>query len=572
MTVIDESKIKDRIFRHANVVFSSRYDSQDDCVFVKEKLVMEDGSIVDNLRPIENYERKFWVTKERFRNHKQKKEREMMDKLQEYRSTQRLLPENAKRALGNHYLGNTLREVGNSPYLYGTDIDVESIVADEYEKNRTTDTDLLYEYGAYDIETYVSDQQFMNDPNMASLVTNNVIQTTVHRHFVRQFGEEKARELITNLLYKELGDDIKALGLTFELEFVDDPGMVSRRSIERIHETSCDIVGIWNIDFDIPRTLDTLLKYGHSPEDVFSDPGVPRHYKYFRYVQGPKVRMTDAGKALPLAPAEQWHYAIYPAKWNLVDSMCVYADLRKAGGKEPYGLDPVLKKNLKGRGKLKFNKADHLKNLEWHVFMQENYPIEYIIYNIFDCLGMILLDNQIKDMCVNFPLLIGKSHISKAMSNPKKFCTDVFFRLLEKEEPSVLGSTGRKEAMILEIDEKLPDKRGWIMTLSADMSERAGINIFSDVPDLPSNVFIHNSDLDIEGTYPNEQVAYNVSKETTRYEVISIDGVGWEQRRRWGVLMNAGEVNCMQLAKDLFKFPTMDALLEDFEKEINSET
>lgn len=567
MNQIDESQVVDRIFRHANHIECQRFDSRDDAVFVKEKLIMADGSVKDNLRAFYNYERPFWIVRDRFRNYKQKKEREDINKLQEFKSTQRQLVMNIKRAMQNFYLGDTLRDVSNSPYLYGTDIEIESILYNDYARNRKTEKQLPYVYGAYDIETYMDEGPITGEPIMASLVTSDVIQTTVHRHFIRQYGE-KATELITNLLHTELGHFIEELGLTFELEIVDDPGMVAKRSIERIHETDVDVVGIWNIDFDIPKIVQTLVNYNHPPNEVFSDPSVPQDYKYFRYVQGPSSRKTDAGKIMPLSPAERWHYAVYPAKWNMLDSMCVYADMRKAGGKEPYGLDAVLKKNI-DMGKLKFSKANHLKGGEWHTFMQHNYPLEYIIYNIFDCLGMILLDRQTQDISINFPLLIGSTHISRAMSNPRKFCNDVHFRLMNNEEDkSVLGTTGKKETMVLDIDEKLPDKAGWVMTLSADMCERVGVNVVSDVPGLKSSVFMHVSDLDIEGTYPSEQVAYNVSKETTRYEVQRIEGVGWEERRRWGVLMNAGEVNCVQLATNLFNFPPLDALLEKFEQEL----
>lgn len=562
---INKEDIVDRIYFHGCHTVSNSYNSESDAVSVKEKVLLKDGRLIDNIRLLVDYERPFWITNPPFRNHKQKKERELVNHLTEFKSTDRLLVENIKRALGNFYLGNTMRDVCNNPYIYGTDIPIESLVKKDYEKDRKTSEQHPYSYGTFDIETYTADYEFMDQPIMGTTVTGKVIQTTVHNHFIRQFGD-KAEKLIRNKVDELIGHHVKKLGLNLELEFVNDPGAVAKRSIERIHETDVDIIGIWNMDFDIPRVVETLVNYGYDPAEVFSDPKIPKEFKKFDYNKGPTIKKTEAGKETPIPFHERWNTASFPAKWTVLDAMCVYFRLRRVGGNESggYGLDAVLQRNI-DMGKLKFEEADGYVRKAWHDFMQTNYPIEYIVYNIFDSLGMYILEEKNKDIQVNFPLLCGVTPFKTASSNPKKFCDDLHFDLLESksdEGPSVLGSTGRQ--MVVEEDDNVVDRKGWVLTLQANMMERNGVNFIKDMEGLKPSFFIHVSDLDIEGTYPNEQVAFNISKETTRYEVISIEGVDWENRRRFGVQLNAGETNAGNLCPNLFKLPNYTELLDKF--------
>lgn len=566
---INKDDIVDRVYFHSTHSVSSKHNSESDAITVKEKIILKDNTVIDNLRVLVDYERPFWITKPEFRNHKQKKERELISRLTEFRSNERLLPENIKRALGNFYLGNTMRDICNNPYIYGTDIPIEALVKKDYELSRKTQNVYPFLYGTYDIETYTADETYRDQPIMATTVTNKVIQTTVHSHFIRQYGD-RAKTLIKNKFEELLGHVVKDMNLELKIEIVEDPGQVAKRSIEKIHETDVDIIGIWNMDFDIPRVVDTLIQYGHAPEDVFSDPRVPREFAKFEYFKGPTIKKAESGKMTPISPHERWNSASFPAKWTVLDAMCVYYRLRKVGGNESggYGLDAVLKRNI-NMGKLKFSEADGYIKLAWHNFMQTHYPIEYIIYNIFDSLGMLLLENKTKDIQINFPLLCGYTPFRTCSSNPKKFCDDLYFDLLEnkgQEGQSILGSTGRQ--MVVDEDEKVVDRRGWVLTLQANMMERKGVNIIRDMPDLRSNFYIHVSDLDIEGTYPSEQVAFNISKETTRYEVLSIEGVDWDNRRRFGVQLNAGEMNAGSLCPALFKLPTYPDLLEMFKEKI----
>src|ERR1035437_3232348 len=61
-----------------------------------------DGSITlkPHLQFVYNFERKFWISKKGYQDHKEKKECEYLDRLIEFKSTQSKLVENIAKALG----------------------------------------------------------------------------------------------------------------------------------------------------------------------------------------------------------------------------------------------------------------------------------------------------------------------------------------------------------------------------------------------------------------------------------------------------------------------------------------
>ena len=105
---------------------------RDDIHVVKEVITYEDGTTKRNLRLITNYKRPFWVTKEHYRNHKQKKESEELKKLNEYYCTQSDLAKETGMRLGIYGKKLTMRDTSRSPYLYGTDVDSRVFLKNYY--------------------------------------------------------------------------------------------------------------------------------------------------------------------------------------------------------------------------------------------------------------------------------------------------------------------------------------------------------------------------------------------------------------------------------------------------------
>ena len=110
-----------RQYIHSNYV----KNHSGDAVLVKEKLRLRDGSIENNLRVIRNPKRSYYITKPEFRNYKQKKEAEPLDRLDKITCYNFDLFNDISRRL-NLY-GNP-RNMHNSPYLYGSDINVKNVI------------------------------------------------------------------------------------------------------------------------------------------------------------------------------------------------------------------------------------------------------------------------------------------------------------------------------------------------------------------------------------------------------------------------------------------------------------
>lgn len=100
--------------------------------------------------------------------------------------------------------------------------------------------------------------------------------------------------------------------------------------------------------------------------------------------------------------------------------------------------------------------------------------------------------------------------------------------------------------------------------LPAHLVADNGLQCIEEAPELRTNVRTEVGDLDVSASYPNGECVFNVSKETTSRELVSIDGVSEQTRRMQGINLCAGHVNAVEVCVGLFKLPTLDLLLDSF--------
>jgi len=431
-------------------------DYREDTHVVKETLHYEDGTYKDNLRTITNFRRPFYITKPFYQKHKDKKESEELDRLNRYTSTDSDLGRNIAARLGSRYNGITdLRGVKDNPYIYGADITAASVIKHEYQK-RYPDAISLYTYATLDIETNV----LTDEITMVSLVMEDKIHTTVTRKYIKDTGIKEST-MISKLDYlfeKYVPDTEGKAKVTRTLTVVENEMDLVRDTIGKAHEWGPDFVGIWNIEFDLGKMMKVCEKYHVDPADVFSDPSLPKNLRYFKYKQGMKQHVTESGKVKPINPEEQWHSAIYPAKFYMIDAMSAHRYVRVGGKSTPggYSLDNILEQELGSKfKKLKFGDNPKYKGIEWHLYMNREKPLEYIIYNMWDCYSMIELDKKTKDLSTVLPMLSGISSYTIFNSGPKKIVDAMHYVYLEKGK--VIGT---KPARIS--DDKLLGLDDWI--------------------------------------------------------------------------------------------------------------
>ena len=533
-------------------------DYRKDTHIVKEILHYSDGSRRSNLKVVENFKRPFWITKDFYRTHEQKKESEDIAKLNKFYSTESDLGRNIASRLGQRYVGKTkLREVRDSPFVYGIDVSTAALIKKAY-MDRFPDAISSNQLATLDIENDVTGKK---EISVISLVMNDKIHTVIRKDWLNNTRDVESQ--IKHLFEKHVPDtDIKK-NAKMTIEILDNEMLLVKHILAKAHEWKPDFIAIWNIDYDIPYMLKVLEKYGINPKDVFSDPDIPKHLRYFRYKEGMKQKLTESGKYTPINPEEQWHSIICPSHFYWIDAMSAHRYVRAGGKTVPggYSLNNILNMELGEKlKKLKFGEKESIQGIEWHIYMAKNKPLEYVVYNQWDCMSMIELDQKTKDLSHVMSMLSGVSDFGIFNSGPKKIIDAMHFFYIEKEK--VLGT---KPARVQ--DNKILGLDDWIVLLPSYRVKENGLQVIEENPDLCINARAHVFDSDCVSSYPSDTVAANVSRETTRREVISIGDIPKQDFKLQNINLFFGDVNAIQYCTNMFGFPDMFELEELIQKE-----
>lgn len=486
--------------RHVNYC-PSDIPGEADRHYIKEIIHLKDGTIVPNLHYVEDFEYDFYVTKKYHQNHEKKKEWEEVSKLDKFTTTRRALDKNIARALKRPGFGGDPRKLRDSQFLYGSDIASTAIIKHDYQTKYDLKT-TFHSVSVFDVETNVLGG--IDDIIMATLSFKDRIVTAVQAKFVAGIVEPevKVRALLNKYLTEVEFKDDKAPGGTkivdliaernIKWDFVIVPNEIEvvRYVFKRAHEWKPDFMTIWNMNFDIPKVLEACERANCDPALIFCDPDIPLKYRNFKYVQGKAKKRMASGKEMAIKIADRWHTVFAPASFYVVDSMCVYRKVRAANGEEPsYGLDAILTKEKLPR-KLKFKEADGLEDLELHRFMQKNYPLEYIIYNVFDCIAVELLDEQVKDLADAMPSRCGWSDYDAYKSQPRMTVEEIHYEVLAND--CVLATLGSD--MTEEMDDDTLSINDWVVNLRAAFITKNGLNCIKELPSLPTAVYSHVGD------------------------------------------------------------------------------
>jgi len=553
-----------------------------DLHLVKEQVHMKDGTIVPQLHFIKDFTRPFYVTKPDKRNHKQKKEWEHIDNLLCKEVTQSNLRNEVAKLLDKAWSKDNLRKLSASPYLYGTDISSTSLVKHAY-MERYPNVVTPYSVAAFDIETDVVNGT--EEIIMASIIFKDKIFLSVVKSFVSGFS--LLEEQFMSKVNQYIGKDVAERNMSVELHVGDNVIEVIKAVFEKAHLWKPDFLAIWNMDFDIPIVLKMLEKYKIDPKTILCDPSIPPSMRICKYKQGAKKKVTSSNKVKPISPANQWHTLELTSSFYVIDGMCVYRQIRQAKQEESsYSLDAILTKEL-GIQKLKFKEADGYQELKWHQFMQTEYKLEYMVYNIFDSLAMLKLDDKIKDLCFTLPISAATTDFHNVKSIPKRI-VDAFYYFC-KADNYILGTatyTGHYKKFTMEavedneyvglnnegsdVDESEDDTLGlvgWILTLPAHLS-MLGLNLIKEDPNMRTGIRTHTYDSDMVGAYPTCISVANVSKSTTSKELIGIETKTDDLFKMQNLNLIIGPANAIDYSVSMFNLPKPDELLYIFNSQL----
>lgn len=402
-----------------------------DTFIIKELLHYDDGTTQPNLKIATEFKRPFYITKSFYQKNKQKKESEELERLNVHYSTESDLGKNIAMRLGQRYIGRTsLREVRDNPYIYGIDVSSKAIIKKKY-MDKYPNLSTPNKVATLDIENDVTTEEL----TIVSLVMEDKIHTVVTEPYLAQKNIKNPKEKLDYLFEKYVPDTEIKLKATRELEIVANEMEAVKAILKVAHNWKPDFIAIWNITYDISFMLNVCKKYGVDPKDIFSDPEIPEHLRYFKFKEGMKQKLTESGKYTPINVEEQWHYIECPSHFYWIDAMSAHRYIR-VGGKTVsggYSLDNILEKELGDKfKKLKFEEEIKYKGIEWHKYMSKEHPLKYIIYNIWDCASMIELDKKTKDLSHVLTLLAGISAYDIFNSGPKKIIDSMHFFYLER--------------------------------------------------------------------------------------------------------------------------------------------
>ena len=555
---IDKNNIAGAETRFATYCHPPSY-GQPDLHVVKHVLHTKDGEQIPYIGLRYNYQRPYYITKKGMRNHKEKKESEKLEHVHRFVSSESQLTNNIKKALDIFGDNNRRKQLLRNPYIYGVDITSTAVLKHEEQLKAEvwgfntpntvacTDTETDVRFGTGEIV-------------MQTISMKSRVFTCIKRSFFA--GYSNVEERLQEALLKYLGDDVKERGIVWELKFVDTQAEIVMAVMEKAHEWKPDFLAIWNKEFDMKKMIEALKQADIDPAIVFSDPKVPMAYKHFEFILGAATRIKSDGSTMSLTPSQRWHVTKTPASFVVIDAMCAYRQIRTGEQEEPsYGLDYLMDINIE-RQKLKFDKADGYVKLAWHEFMQTYHPFEYVIYNVFDCVGMEMLDEKTTDLSIKISMFSGSTDYANFPSQPKRLCNEFHWHLLENGE--VLGTTS--DQMRDANDERTVDGKDWITMLPAHLVVDTGLRITKEFS-TRSTARAHTWDLDIAGTYPTNGQVGNVSKSTTKREIIGIDGISENIKRRIGINLAGGHVNAVEICVDVFGAPTQDEMVEMFIRE-----
>lgn len=561
---IDPKDIVKREHKHATYCPSVVPGDYSDLHVVKELLTLKDGSKVPNLLMIKDYQVDFGVTKPAYRNHKEKKEYERIDRLKMYKTNATNLPVKVAQVLGVPGERSRLRiaDLNESPYVYGTSIDSTTLIKHQYDI-RWPDNRSSFTVGALDFESDVVNGT--GDPIIGSYGAFGHLFLAIDRNWVKEFDDPE--RLIREYIDAELMDEFEPRGITqdhIHISFHDHPVKLIKRCTDDLHKLSPDLVSIFNIAFDVPLMLDTCKKYGARPEDILSDPAVPRNYRRAYFHEAPKEKRKVGKKPQPVDPIDRFHFFYLSAGWQAVCAQRIFKKVRPTDAKElSYSLDALAKKHLKGFGKFKPKGTEHLDGLPFHIHMQTKEKIAYCAYALIDPALCLWLDEAVNDLSIKFPLQCFYSSLNAFPSGPRKNDDEMYFGLRKKG----YLQCGVKGDMTTEFCHLLPSSSNWITLLEPHLCHpEMGLPVNYE-GDYETLVAIAAFDIDVKGAYPTTGVTNNIEKRTTRYEVFAFSHMDQLAQRQIGFQLSNSKVNAIELTKMVYQGPNLIQLRETLKRQ-----
>lgn len=383
-------------------------------VMIKEKIKYADGTIKPNLIVYENPKRSFFVTQLKYRNYKYKPEYELASRLDKFTCFDHDLSRKVASLFNLGYGYVDRGKLFKSPYIFGADISIEALMKMRYIDDYP-DANMTPTVGFLDIETSIDTDQII----LISYTYGNIVHTAILQSYLyEEIGGKRVPVSKGDLLKHiqvNLASRTKGLTLTYDLEIFDSEIKLIAWILKHVHASQIDFIGIWNMNFDIPRILSAVGKHNYDPASLFSSPLIPKKYQYLRYYEDPRPVPHFTLK---------WHWLYSTCGSQFLDSMGLYSQCRRtAGFRDKYDLNSVLQDEI-GQGKLDLTNGSH-------VIMQRHHFKDYVVYNIFDVVGLRLLEDKNNDI-LSMAVLSGPTPVNKFSTQTIRSTNAMYHSLIGK--------------------------------------------------------------------------------------------------------------------------------------------
>ena len=192
---------------HVNYTRSNKNKNNDLCL-IKEVHVDEKGNITRDIKPVINAKRDWWITLPQHRKHKSKKEWECLTKLKKVRCNQAtLIPSVAKELKQRPH---SIKVLNRSPYVYGTDVKIESVIKNHYDK-KCPDVQINPTLAVMDYEWRISTKEL----TVGAFVYEDKCHLTINKDIIKHIDDPlpKLQHLFAKYLLPYIDEYYKKMNL-----------------------------------------------------------------------------------------------------------------------------------------------------------------------------------------------------------------------------------------------------------------------------------------------------------------------------------------------------------------------
>jgi DNA polymerase elongation subunit (family B) len=433
-----------------------------------------------------------------------------------------------------------------NPNLHGSDTDITDHYIgrflDKYEQPKAP----LLTKGFLDIEVNVREYEGFPDEHEAPCELNVV--TYIHEPTMEIFTfilvDENNESLLgfyeNNEAYKpwlldSMKDECNVEFSKIHLLFFDKEIDLIKTLFSTINDLKPDFCGMWNAQFDFLTLYNRIKQLGKTPEKIMCPSEMPYKKVYF----SEDTRHQD--------PAEKNSHIDVSCYTNYIDTMLLYASIRKTmGKKDSYSLDAISEEEL-GMKKLDLG-ADNVRTLPF-----SDFP-EFVKYNIRDVVLLYMLDKKLGDINLIYSLAVKtRTRVSKAFTKTvciknlmKHFCEQQGWIMSNNHNATYGG------------DRESNDKFKGAFVSDPLLNAKVGTIVNGE----PSQfIFEKVIDMDLSSLYPSIILAFNIDLQTEFGKIIlNQDEVDMSPQFMNGVISK----NWARLGEEWFGLPSPDELIKKY--------